>query len=451
MSTPATERAGVPQTRDNEQSANKGESDRRVLMFAYLFPPCNCWPTASQRAYGLARGLTDLGWIPIVVTRELPFGGCKCGAGRPGVDDRKLIDGLEMIRVPTIRWSSLPFPNILGKFAEFVTGAYDNWAFQATRSARKYLAEDRIDLVWTTIAPISSARPGRSLRRTHELPWVADLRDSQRRRSILTVRGTGVKAWVLRKRASLLACPLRRADVVVYVAPEEARADADLIPGPARVIPSGFDEHAWAAIHRSGGSPKRDDGALTVLLAGHVEAKHSLGYSMFFDGARLYAGSAAGRNRPLRVSYLGPSFRELFEEAQRSGVAEVLIDGGVVSLEESRQAMLNADVLLLIPSATGFSSPGGKFYEYLAACRPILAVPGTDLFVEDALRRTRHGLCAQGVDAVQVALTELASGSWVAPSWPSAGLEEFTWAGRSRQLAEVFESCLERRTKRSYR
>ena len=32
--------------------------------------------------------------------------------------------------------------------------------------------------------------------------------------------------------------------------------------------------------------------------------------------------------------------------------------------------------------------------------------------------------------------------SLIAPSWPSADLEEFTWAARSRQLVDVFESCL---------
>ena len=44
-------------------------------MFAYYFPPCACWPTASMRAEGLAKGLTNEGWDPIVVTRS---NGCAC-------------------------------------------------------------------------------------------------------------------------------------------------------------------------------------------------------------------------------------------------------------------------------------------------------------------------------------------------------------------------------------
>ena len=109
--------------------------------------------------------------------------------------------------------------------------------------------------------------------------------------------------------------------------------------------------------------------------------------------------------------------------------------------------MRDADALLLVTAPEGLAgSPGGKLYEYLAACRPILAVPGTDEFVADVLQRTGHGVCAPDAEAVQAALERLASGSLIAPSWPSADLEEFTWAARSRQLVDVFESCLARRT-----
>ena len=65
------------------------EGTRRVLVFAKLFPPCNCWPTASERAVGLARGLSSLGWRPVVITRQLPAEGCTCGAGTVGTTRRR--------------------------------------------------------------------------------------------------------------------------------------------------------------------------------------------------------------------------------------------------------------------------------------------------------------------------------------------------------------------------
>ena len=47
---------------------------RSVIMFAYYFPPCVCWPTASARAEGLAAGLTEHGWAPIVVLGRMGVG-----------------------------------------------------------------------------------------------------------------------------------------------------------------------------------------------------------------------------------------------------------------------------------------------------------------------------------------------------------------------------------------
>ena len=52
---------------------------RTLLMFAYYFPPCTCWPTASERSLGFATGLSELGWRPVIVTREVVDAGCACG------------------------------------------------------------------------------------------------------------------------------------------------------------------------------------------------------------------------------------------------------------------------------------------------------------------------------------------------------------------------------------
>ena len=146
---------------------------------------------------------------------------------------------------------------------------------------------------------------------------------------------------------------------------------------------------------------------------------------------------------------MGPTFEGFAAEAEQHGVSESSINRGMVTLARSREAMREADALLLVTAPEDQAgSPGGKLYEYLAACRPILAVPGTDEFVADILQRTGHGVCAPDAEDVQAALERLASGSLIAPSWPSADLDEFTWAARSRQLVDVFESCLAQRAER---
>jgi glycosyl transferase family 4 len=413
-----------------------GSEGRRILMFAKLFPPCNCWPTASERALGLARGLSGLGWTPVVITRQLPPGGCACGAlprdvTEPGED-------VEVIRVPARKWPlGLPIPKIFERLADFVRASPDDWAYQALKAARQY--RGGLDLVWTSTAPIASIRLGRLLRRKLHVPWVAELRDSVWRSSVMAAPPSGLKGWLLRRRVSMLVRPLREAAAVIHVTPEEAQADTALIQQPPKVVPSAFDERAWSKIHVSIARRRESADALTVLFAGTAYPDR-VGYSVFFDGVRRYARSSGGAVRPIRVEYMGKTFEPFRAEAARSGVSGILIDRGVVSLERSREAMLDADVLLLVTAPDGYAgSPGGKLYEYLAACRPVLAVPGTDEFVADVLRRTGHGVCAPDADAVFAALEQLASGSLAVPSWPSAGLQSFTWSARSLLLAEIFD------------
>lgn len=414
---------------------------RRVMMFAKYFPPCNCWPTASERAMGLARGLSTIGWTPVVITRALPPEGCQCGARHGDVTaDRE--EGMVVIRVPTEERLQGSTPGVLKRLFLYLRAAPDDWALRAESAASRYVQHTNVDLVWTTAGPIVTTRLGRSFRRKFNVPWVAELRDSVWRSSMLVVRGRGAKARILRGRASLLARPLREADAIIHVSPQEAQADADLLDQPPLVVPSAFDDLAWSKLHAATIGKREGAHTLTVLFAGHAYGGRA-GYSVFWEGVQSYLRSPMGAIRPIRVVYMGKTFDHFREEAQGSGMAGTLFDCGQVSLDESREAMRDADALLLVTAPEGYTgSPGGKLYEYLAACRPILAVPGTDEFVADVLHRTEHGVCAPNADAVCAALERLASGTLTAPSWSPADLQAFTWSARSRLLADIFKSVI---------
>lgn len=416
---------------------------RRVLMLAYYFPPCMCWPTASERAYGLARGLAELGWRPFVVTRQVGAPGCSCGAERHDPANGERPSGMDIIRVQVRRGRVRS--GALGRVGGFLAGRKDDWPVKAEEMVRRSASASGVDVVWTTSGPIASVGSGAHLQRSLSVPWVADLRDGVWRNSVKTISGTGPKAWALRRRASLLSRPLRRADAVVHVWPQDARSDAGLLRRPSHVIPSAFDEREWATIHARGPAAREEEQTLRVLLAGFVY-RESDAFPVFFEGARRYAESPFGRARPLRLAYMGPTFDRVQTEAEREGMAEALVDLGIVSLERSREAMRDADVLLLPTAVEGSTrSSGGKLYEYLAASTPILAIPGIDGFVADVLGRTEHGVCAPDGGAVLEALERVASGSLSVPPWPGPELDEFTWPMRARALADVFEACLGRR------
>lgn len=413
--------------------------DPRVLLVAKHFPPCNCWPTASERAWGLACAISDRGWAPVVLTRRLPEGGCRCGARASDGRDRGDGATVEVIRVPVRDHGAEAMPQPLARRIQaLVTASPDDWHRRALSAARRYLRERGADIVWTTSGPIGSARVGHRLQREFQIPWVAELRDSLSR---AVGRGGGTKASLLRRRASLLARPLRSANAFIHVSPQEADADAQLLRASSTVIPSGFDEPAWARVHaaRSRADPAEP---LTVLFAGHAYPGRA-GYRVFFDGVARYASARRGGGRPVRVEYLGSTFERFVAEAGDAGALVDVVDRGRVSLRASREAMRDADGLVLVTAPPGCEgSPGGKLYEYLASCRPIIAVPGADGFVADLLLSTGHGVCAPDPDAVFATLDALASGSLAAPAWPSPALQPYTWTARADRLAQLLTAVL---------
>ena len=74
-------------------------------------------------------------------------------------------------------------------------------------------------------------------------------------------------------------------------------------------------------------------------------------------------------------------------------------DRGFVAPDRMPELIASASGLLLLTNEVGASGvPGGKFYEYLAAHRPILAVPDVDSFVREVLSRTGAGEAASNAE-----------------------------------------------------
>ncbi len=238
-------------------------------MFAYYFPPCTCWPTASTRAEGLANGLAANGWSPIVVTRA---NGCPCLDGR-AVDDgdresvRPLTRASEIrrihVRTTSIarlrdridRWAAPPFWRSLRSAARksltmllVLADGHNDWVGAASAEGDRLLRERHVDAVWTTAPPYRAVHIGRRLQRRHRTPWVADLRDSiarsyadgdtapTGRRLARPVRSLPRRRWMR---------DLRHASAVVCVSPQEARIDAAALRRRVRSLPSGFDPATW--------------------------------------------------------------------------------------------------------------------------------------------------------------------------------------------------------------
>jgi glycosyltransferase involved in cell wall biosynthesis len=438
-----------------------------VAMFAYHFPPCVCWPTASTRAEGLANGLVASGWSPIVVTRA---NGCACLDG-PRVDEtvparvQPVAPALEVRRV-RLRRSSIarlrdwadrrstsatwrPLALVMRKPLTtllVLTDAKNDWVRAASAAGRRLLQERHVDAVWTTAPPYRTVHVGRRLQRRHGMPWVADLRDSiarsyssddrsrTGRRIAKPIRFIPRQIWMR---------DLRRASEVICVSPQEAESDGAALRRNVRSVPSGFELSTWRDLRSRSEREAPDMDTFRVLYAGSVLGRIQ-DPEPFLSGLRLFLDMQSAVPA-ISVDYIGPSGAQFRARADQHGVGAIFEEFGMLPVEQARTMMCQADLLLLLcPSNGGSGIPGGKLYEYLAAGPPILAVPATDAFVREVLCDTGAGdvasTCAEVADVVGRRYEAWRTGHVGRRSLD--GLSGFTWAARGMQLAALLDELV---------
>jgi glycosyltransferase involved in cell wall biosynthesis len=148
------------------------------------------------------------------------------------------------------------------------------------------------------------------------------------------------------------------------------------------------------------------------------------------------------------VVYYGRSSDCVRRDAERFGLESITDCRGFVPQDQLRAHVRSADVLLLPTNEAGDSGvPGGKLYEYLAARRPILAVPGQDRFVARVLEETRAGVSATSPDDVAGALKlwsdELSARGVVAYRGDEKAVNRYSIKESARRVAEVLDATVD--------
>lgn len=436
------------------RTSNEHEERRSVLMFAYYFPPCVCWPTASMRAEGLAKGLIPEGWNPIVVTRG---SGCRCFETRSSVAVTDMQSGIEVRRVdvrPSLvvrasvaseRWREAGFLARVGYWllkpvrkARRLTEDRDDWPSQGLGQGRALLCERDVHAVWTTSVPYLSIGIGRRLQRRHRTPWVADLRDSITRERVFDDLVDKIAGRHVRRRWYRA---LKKASAVVGVTPQEAEIDGKALGRPVHPIPSGFDLTAWESLRTISDSQRDRGKRFQILYAGGFYGERAEQGDLFFQGLRRFIDSSTSHPE-ISFTYIGRHGRRCLSVAAENDCEQISENGGMVTPEEARLAMMRADlVLLLSPPTREGGIPGGKLYEYLAAGPSILAVPGTDRYVMGALRDADAGEGASTPDEIAAVLASRYESWRRGRGVPRSldGLGSFTWSARAHQLADLLD------------
>ncbi len=362
--------------------------DRHVLMLAYYFPPQNA--IGAARPYRFVRYLRRLGTPVSVVCSPLPKpgsryeerpstvappGGHDGGQGGPGGDEP------QAIRVPggsPVRGHRrLDAISRLLQAVQRVLLPYDDrlaWLPHACAAASREVRPGTVLI--STHPPVVTHLAALALKRRTGRPWIADFRDPLWGNP----SRTAFRAGLIDRATEWLV--VHQADAVIANTDASAAMLVRRYPalaGKISTIWNGFDPE-----DRMEPLPRADRARRVVSHVGSLYgARTPLPFVACLN--RLIASGAIppGAIQFRHVGYSDPECLDLAEPAYQALQAQGCLQAvtHIVPQREARQEMLTADWLLLLDMNE--TNPGvqipAKTFEYIRACRPILALttPGS--------------------------------------------------------------------------
>jgi glycosyltransferase involved in cell wall biosynthesis len=355
---------------------------KNVLLLAFYFPPRN--HIASYRSGCFAKFLPENGWLPTVVCEDWP-------ADRPDYDPHFvgiIPPEVEIHRVPNPPLSGFYERFVLRKIAPYIWP--QRMPYRWWQSARaRILAlrrSKRFDAVWATSDPLVPMTLAAEAAEAEGIPWVADIRDSF---NVQRMGSWYKRPFFARQERHLTA----RADRVVAVSEGLAGGLGCRIGQEVTVIPNGFDETLLPE------EPPPPTPCFTIVYAGNLVWPHRNPAPLFEAVELCLKRNLIPKDR-IEIQFYGAD----------AAVLERAFPGVLTRLPVKvlpripHQAMLRvlmaSSVLLLLAHPLEKGVLTGKVFDYLAARRPILAVPDDHGETAALLRRTGAGAACTGVEDI---------------------------------------------------
>ena len=377
---------------------------KKVLIITYYWFPSG--GAGVQRWLKFTKYLRDFGWEPIIYTPENPE--------FPSIDpsfEKDLPNGLTVLKTPI--WEPYNVYRMLTrkKKSEPINAAFISenkkqgwkeklsiwirgnflipdprrfWIAPSVRYLTEYLSENPVDAVITTGPPHSMHLIGLGLKKNlPDLPWLADFRDPWTNIDFYKeLNLTGLADKIHRRLEKQV---IRTADAMVTVSDGWKNDFLPMNPNRIQVITNGYDESDVQQVE----VPL--DEKFSISHIGTLNAARNP-QTVWKVLSRICAENAEFK-QDLQIQLVGKVDFSVLESIRACGLQDSLNKIDYLSHSEAIAKQQSSQLLLLLinqsPNANGILT--GKFYEYLASKRPILAVGPTDGDAAKVLRETGAG------------------------------------------------------------
>jgi len=383
---------------------------KKVLIITYYWIPSG--GAGVQRWVKFAKYLRQYGWEPIIYTPKNPE--------YPSIDhsfEKDIPADITVLKTPI--WEPYNvYRNLTGKKNQAINAGFISenkkqgwkdklsiwirgnflipdprrfWIKPSVRFLSDYLKENPVDAVITTGPPHSMHLIGMGLKKNFpSLPWVADFRDPWT--NIDFYKDLNL-TWLADKiHHKLEREVIQNADTVLVVSRGMEEEFALMKPKKLRVITNGYDESDAQV------GPLTLDGRFSISHIGTLNAARNprIVWKVLSE---ICAENVAFKN-DLQIQLVGKVDFSVLEDIQSYGLQEQLLKIDYLSHSEAIAKQNSSQVLMLLINQSG-NAKGiltGKFFEYLAAKRPILAVGPTDGDAAVVLNETGAGVIVDFAD-----------------------------------------------------
>lgn len=436
---------------------------KKVLVITYYWPPLG--GSGVQRWLKFVKYLRDFGWEPVVYT--------PLDAERMATDyslEREIPQGVEVLRTKIIEPYSLYKlftgkkdgqikPGFIGSSGGkslkerlslfirsnfFIPDPKMLWVNPSARYLKKYLAQHPVDVIVSTGPPHSMHLIARKVSRATGIPWVADFRDPWTK--MFTFKYMGYSRIVESIHKKLEKKVLQDATAVVTVTNTIAAEFEQILKGNSagkakrvHVITNGFDPADFSS------DKVEPEEGFTITYTGLFVKTQNPKTLWKTLGERCQRDSQFAND--LKIRLIGHTDSSILASIHENGLENNLLSMEYTPHQQVVEWQRKARVLLLAggtePEAKGILT--GKFFEYMAAARPILGFGPKGGDMDIALEESGCGTMFNYQDSEGVnAFLDEQYGLFQAGQTPNikGEIDLYSRVELTRKMASVFNSVI---------
>ena len=376
---------------------------KKVLIITYYWPPSG--GGGVQRWLKFSKYFREFGWEPVIYTPENPE--------MPAVDESLMKDipeGLTILKQPVWEPYSL-YKNFTGKKKSqsintgflseskkpkmtenlavwirgnfFIPDARKFWIKPSIKFLKKYLNENPVDAIVSTGPPHSMHMIALGLKKSLNIPWIADFRDPWT--NIDFYHKLKLSSFADKSHHRKEKQVIQNADILTTVSWSWAEDFKQLGAKNIEVITNGFDPGDFESID------VKASGKFELCHLGSMNKDRNP--ERLWDALSEVADRIDGFKEDLKITLLGSTDHQVFDDLDRNHLSNHIEHLKYLPHNEVLERAARSTVLLLplnnTPNVSGIIP--GKIFEYLALQKPILCIGPDSGDSARIIRETKSG------------------------------------------------------------